>query len=181
MHNAVPPTVATDKMPKNTAGGSKHKKGSNSESSTLKKAKKLFENILSDVKEGELPDSLHIGKVQKKLGQGRMEVDYIHADRLHTVKALVRGSLSGRGKKDAFVDVGSIVVVVETGMDVGVTHEIMGVLNPQQVTDLRKEMDLDPRLFQTETAGGETDGIEFESAPPAEDTKQVPEIDIDNI
>jgi hypothetical protein len=172
-------------MPKNTAGGSKHKKGSNSESSTSKKAKKLFENILSDAREGDVPDSLHIGKVQKKLGQGRMEVDYIHSDRLHTVKALVRGSLSGRGKKDAFVDVGSIVVVVETGMDVGVTHEIMGVLTPQQVKDLREEMDLDPRLFQSEKADGAADGIEFETpdeTPPVPaPAAEVPEIDIDNI
>jgi len=162
-------------MPKNTSGGSKHKKGSNSESSTLRKARKLFDNILADVKDGDLPESLHIGKVQKKLGQGRMEVDYIHEERLHTVKALVRGSLSGRGKKDAFVDVGSIVVVVETGMDVGVTHEIMGVLNPQQVKDLGKEMDLDPRLFQSETGDGQADGIEFETVT------EIPEIDIDNV
>jgi len=174
-------------MPKNTSGGSKHKKGSNSESSTSKKAKKLFENILSDARDGDVPDSLHIGKVQRKLGQGRMEVDYVHADRLHTVKALVRGSLSGRGKKDAFVDVGSIVVVVETGMDVGVTHEIMGVLTPQQVKDLREEMDLDPRLFQSENADGAADGIEFETpdetapAPAPAPAAEVPQIDIDNI
>jgi hypothetical protein len=110
-----------------------------------------------------------------------MEVDYIHEERLHTVKALVRGSLSGRGKKDAFVDVGSIVVVVETGMDVGVTHEIMGVLTPQQVKDLREEMDLDPRLFQSEKADGAADGIEFETPDESAPIPEVPEIDIDNI
>jgi hypothetical protein len=35
-------------MPKNTQGGSKHKKGSNSESSTSMKNKKLFNNFLAD-------------------------------------------------------------------------------------------------------------------------------------
>jgi hypothetical protein len=74
-------------------------------------------------------------------------------------------------------------------MDVGVTHEIMGVLTPQQVKDLREEMDLDPRLFQSEKADGAADGIEFETpdetppvpAPAPAPAAEVPEIDIDNI
>jgi len=51
------------------------------------------------------------------------------------------------------------------------------------VKDLRKEMDLDPRLFQSEKADGEADGIEFET--PGESgtapIPEAPEIDIDNI
>jgi hypothetical protein len=50
-------------MPKNLQGGSKHKKGSNSESSTSKKNKKLFDNLLSDIYDEEDIDGIHIGKV----------------------------------------------------------------------------------------------------------------------
>jgi len=171
-------------MPKNTAGGSKHKKHSNAESSTSKKSRQLFENILSDVRDGDFPDTLHIGKVVRKLGQGRMEVNYIHEDRLHAVRAPVRGALSGRGKKDAFIDVNSIVLISETGMDSGITHEIIGVLSASQLSALKGEMTLDPRLF----AGGESgvsDGIEFDTIveePASTDKAGEPkELDIDTI
>lgn len=167
-------------MPKNTSGGSKHKKHSNSESSTSKKSRQLFENILSDVRDGDVPDTLHIGKVVRKLGQGRMEVEYIHEDRLYSVRAPVRGALSGRGKKDAFIDVNSIVLVSETGMDSGITHEIIGVLSASQIVALKKEMTLDPRLF----AGCETgvsDGIEFDTIHEESAEQVKTEIDIDTI
>jgi hypothetical protein len=112
-------------MPKNLQGGSKHKKGSNSESSTSKKNKKLFDNLLSDIYDEEDIDGIHIGKVAKKLGDGRMEVEYFEKDRLVIVKAPMKGSIRGRGKKDAWVDVGSFVILNETGVVGTMAYEIV--------------------------------------------------------
>ena len=171
------------KMPKNLQGGSKHKKGSNSESSTSKKSKKLFDNILSDLQDEDL-DGVHFGRVVRKLGEGRMEVIFIANERLETVRAPMKGSIRGRGKKDAWVDVGSYVVLNETGLTGSMSHEIVMPLSPVQIAHLRKEGVMDERLFEkTNTEGGEADGIEFETVAVEKKAEEKPaqEIDIDTI
>ena len=173
-------------MPKNLQGGSKHKKGSNSESSTSKKTKRMFENILSDLQDEEI-DGVHFGRVVRKLGEGRMEVMFIANERLETVRAPMKGSIRGRGKKDAWVDVGSYVVLNETGLTGSMSHEIVMPLSPVQVAHLRKEGAMDERLFEkTSTEGGEGDGIEFETVveenkKEEKEEKPAQEIDIDTI
>lgn len=174
-------------MPKNLQGGSKHKKGSNSESSTSKKNKRLFGNLLSDIYDGEDTEGVHIGRVIRKLGEGRMEVMFIANERLETVRAPMKGSIRGRGKKDAWVDVGSFVILNETGLAGSMSHEIVMPLTAQQVTQLRKEGVIDERLVEKISAeSGEGDGIEFEAPTPEEKAKEeedkpAQEIDIDTI
>ena len=159
-------------MPKNLQGGSKHKKGSNSESSTSKKNKRLFSNLLSDIYDDEDTEGVHIGRVIRKLGEGRMEVMFIANERLETVRAPMKGSIRGRGKKDAWVDVGSFVILNETGLTGSMSHEIVMPLTPQQVAQLRKEGVIDERLVEKiNTESGEGDGIEFEN-PTAEEKKE---------
>jgi hypothetical protein len=166
-------------MPKNMQGGSKHKKGSNSESSTSKKNKKLFDNLLSDVYDGDDIDGIHIGKVMRKMGDGRMEVDFIAEDRLTTVSARMKGSIRGRGKKDAWIDVGSFVVLNHTGVEGSLAYEIVMPLNPQQVSTLKKE-DLIHEHLCKEDKTKQSDGIEFETPAPVEPAPEA-EINIDNI
>lgn len=165
-------------MPKNLQGGSKHKKGSNSESSTLKKNRKLFNNLLADINEGDDIDGIHVGRVMRKMGDGRMEVDYIDEDRLKTVSARMKGSIRGRGKKDAWVDVGSFVILNYTGVEGSLAYEIVMPLNIKQIADLRKEGMISEHLLEKKME--DEGGIEFDEAPAVEDVKQQ-EIDIDTI
>jgi hypothetical protein len=172
-------------MPKNTQGGSKHKKGSNSESSTSMKNKKLFNNLLADVRDDEDIDGILVGRVMRKLGDGRMEVDFIKNDRLETEKARMKGSIRGRGKKDAWVDVGSYVILNETGVDGALALEIVMPLNPDQVKVLKKEGLISEHL--TVKGVEENDGIEFDAGAKEEEedleVKPQPEreFNIDNI
>ena len=163
-------------MPKNLQGGSKHKKGSNSESSTSKKNKKLFDNLLSDIYDEEDIDGIHIGRVAKKLGDGRMEVEYFEKGRLEIVKAPMKGSIRGRGKKDAWVDVGSFVILNETGVVGTMAYEIVMPLNPLQVNKLRKEGQIDEHFFEKQTTG---EDIEFEAA--GAEAEAPGEINVDTI
>jgi hypothetical protein len=163
-------------MPKNVQGGSKHKKGSNSESSTSKKNKKLFDNLLSDIYGDEDIGGIHIGRVAKKLGDGRMEVEYFENGRLETVKALMKGSIRGRGKKDAWVDLGAFVILNETGVMGTMAFEIVMPLDPHQVARLKKEGLVDEHFFEKTTNGGD---IEFEAPEKKEEEEK--EINIDNI
>jgi hypothetical protein len=73
----------------------------------------------------------------------------------------MRGGLRGKGKKDVWVDPGSLVVIAATGL-AGTTHEIVAVFTSAQISRLRKaKPDLDPRLFLQEGGadGQEDDGI----------------------
>lgn len=172
-------------MPKNTQGGSKHRKGSNSESSTSMKNKKLFNNLLADVRDDEDIDGILVGRVMRKLGDGRMEVDFIKNDRLETEKARMKGSIRGRGKKDAWVDVGSYVILNETGVDGTLALEIVMPLNPDQVKVLKKEGLISENLCVKGVE--ENDGIEFDAGAKEEEedleVKPQPEreFNIDNI
>jgi hypothetical protein len=150
-------------MPRNFTGGKGHRSGQNSESTASSKSKKIFEDLLSDLRHGEDLSGVFVGRVTKKLGDGRMEVVYFNEDRLETVKAIIKGSLRGRSKRDAFIDVNSFVLLVDLGVDSGTTHEIMSVFTDAQVQILRKEADIDDRLFAIENKETKKeDNVEFD-------------------
>jgi len=141
------------------------------------KNKKLFSNLLADIRDDEDIDGILVGRVMRKLGDGRMEVDYIKNERLETAKARMKGSIRGRGKRDAWVDVGSYVILNETGVDGALAMEIVMPLNPDQVKVLKKEGVISEHLCEKEVE--DNDGIEFESAAKEDEVER--EINIDNI
>jgi hypothetical protein len=141
------------------------------------KNKKLFNNLLADIRDDEDIDGICVGRVMRKLGDGRMEVDFIKNDRLETEKARMKGSIRGRGKKDAWVDVGSYVILNETGVDGALALEIVMPLNPDQVKVLKKEGLISEHLATKEVE--DNDGIEFDAGAKEEEEER--EINIDNI
>ena len=148
------------------------------------KNKKLFSNLLADIREDEDIDGILVGRVMRKLGDGRMEVDFIKNERLETAKARMKGSIRGRGKRDAWVDVGSYVILNETGVDGALALEIVMPLNPDQVKVLKKEGLISENLCVKEV--GDNDGIEFDSGAKEEEEVEVEpqperELNIDNI
>jgi hypothetical protein len=117
-------------MPRNTTGGSGHKARANSEGNTTKKNRQLLEAYIDDIsKEGHCED-VYVSRVTKKLGDGRVDVTYFIGDRAYNVQSCIKGSLRGRGKSQAFVDVGSIVLVASTGLVGSMAYEIIAVLPP---------------------------------------------------
>jgi hypothetical protein len=148
------------------------------------KNKKLFSNLLADIRDDEDIDGILVGRVMRKLGDGRMEVDFIKNDRLETEKARMKGSIRGRGKRDAWVDVGSYVILNETGVDGALALEIVMPLNPDQVKVLKKEGVISEHLCVKEVE--DNDGIEFDAgAKEGEEAEVEPqperEFNIDNI
>jgi hypothetical protein len=176
-------------MPKNTQGGSKHKSGCNSESSTVRKNKRFFDDLLSDVRTGEGLGDILFGRVMSRKGEGRMEVIYYDSNRNgHTCNVPITGALRGRGKRDAFIDTGTIVVLTDIGLDSGTTHKITHVLSKAQIAILRKTNPdlLDDRLFvvQESAAGAAGAGGEdvFEAHTAEEDEEDSGEdFDIDAV
>jgi len=177
-------------MPKNTQGGNKHKSGRNSESSTVRRNKRFFDDLLSDVRAADNLEGILFGRVIGRKGDGRMEVTYYDSDKNgHTVNVPITGALRGRGKRDAFVDIGTIVVLTDIGLDSGTTHKITAVLSKLQAKQLQKESPslLDDRLFLvpegTSGAGGEDifESTEAEAGGGENTSSGDSEIDIDKV
>ena len=146
-------------MPKNTTGGSKHKSQSNSESSKARNNRTLIDDLLDDYRTGANTDGVYVGRVLRRMGSGRMEVFYIrkqfnefegeHGEEVTQIVPM-RGGLRGRGKKDVWVEPGSLVVLAGTGL-AQTTHEIVAVFSATQVARLRKlKPDMNPRFFAEE-------------------------------
>jgi hypothetical protein len=169
-------------MPRNTTGGSGHRSQRNSEGSKAKHNRCLIDDLLDDIRNEEGLTDIHIARVTKRMGNGRMEVMFFQEveDGTRMVQQIVpmRGGLKGRAKKTVWVDIDSLVMIAETGL-AGTSHEIVAVFLPEQVARLRKmRPEMDERLFMkgnTETAAAEG-GFEFEDMK-----EESAEVNVDNI
>lgn len=166
-------------MPRNTTGGSAHRGQRNSEGSKARHNREFIEDLLDDYKKGEKTDGVFVGRVMRRMGCGRMEVFYMvkKGEREEGVQQIMpmRGGLRGKAKKTVWVDVGSLVMLAETGLAV-TTHEIVAVFSPEQVAFYRKLFPkADERLFlKAETVAEDEGGVEFAEESDAE-------VDVDNI
>ena len=169
-------------MPRNLTGGSGHKAQRNSESSKARNNREIVDNLLDDYREGMNTDGVYVARVMRRMGSGRMEVFYTYTDYneeegKHKVEITqimpMRGGLRGKGKKDVWVDPGSLVVIAETGL-AGTTHEIVAVFTSAQIARLRKvKSDLDARLFVQEPGATGEEGEAYIIAEESEDEKDV--------
>ena len=164
-------------MPKNLTGGNKSRSNANGESDRSKKNKRLVGDLLSDFLEGDKMEGIQVGRVTRKFGNGRMEVFYIEqtlaGPLVRLVNSPLAGRMRGRGKKDVWVDIGSVVILGSTGMDGSLEYEIIGVLNHDQCRELRKVVpDMDDRIF---TGATETKDINviFEKEKKEEDEEEI--------
>lgn len=189
-------------MPRNTTGGSGHKAQRNSEGSKARHNREFIDDLLDDYRKGEKTDGVYVGRIIRRMGQGRMEVFYIKdviekvdeealamdivtakkapKIRKEAVQQIIpmRGGLRGKAKKTVWVDIDSLVMLAETGLS-GTTHEIVAVFSAEQVARYRKlKPDADERLFLkggAEASVADQDGIIFEK----DDDEG--EVDVDDI
>jgi len=168
-------------MGKNVSGGSGHKAQKNSEGSKARNNRVFVDKLLDDYANGEEINDVFVGKVTRRFGSGRMEVYFMDKNKqTHLMNIPLRGGMRGKGKKSVWVDIDSLVMIAETGLQ-QTTHEIVAVFTEDQVRRLRKVFpEADEKLF-IKTAGSvensEKDGFEFE----AEDEEEEEDVDVDNI
>jgi hypothetical protein len=152
------------KMPRNITGGSGHKSRRNGEGNATKKNRGVVEDFIYDITNDGECEGVHMAKVTKKMGDGRMETFYFNKHNQQiTVIAPLKGSMRGRGKSQTPVDVGSIVLLNETGLGGGISHEIFAVLTSAQAAHLQKLLKLDDRMAPKIEGGMDAeDGFAFD-------------------
>lgn len=144
-------------MPRNTTGGSGHKAHSNTESSASLKNKKMIDSFISDIRSDGKCDGVYVGRVIHKCGDGRWEVFYMDGKIATVRRIIIKGSFSGgKGKAAAFVDVGTIVLLADTGLKGALAQQIIAVFrDPAKITELSKVMELDPRILAKDLTDAE--------------------------
>lgn len=130
--------------PQKNAGAKASKRVSNVQN----KNKRLISAYLDDIrKEGDVSD-VYVGRVIGRLGNGRMSVFYIGEDKVpFTVQAIIRGTFRGKAKRSVWIEVGSIVMVSDSGIDGSAQYEIVAVLSQADIDSIRNEIDVDPRIL----------------------------------
>jgi hypothetical protein len=163
-------------------------KGAKRETGVSAKNNKFIQFFLDDVrKEGGVED-VHVARILKKMGNGRVQIFYVdEKSKPQTVQGVIRGSFRGKGKRSVWIEENSIVIIADSGIGGSAEFEVMAVLSPDQVRDLRKEKDIDPRILAmgvTDTEQLMSDkplvSGEFEFDATAEDADSS-DIDIENI
>ena len=171
-------------MPRNMTGGSGHRSQRNSESNKTKMNNKIGDKMLDDLMDEAKIDGAFVGRVMRRLGDGRMEIFYTAKETIQEkertvdklIQAPIRGGMRGRGKKDVWVDVGSVVLFEETGLGGMATHRILSVFTDAQIARYKSIVkDADPRLFLKSASdvvegGG---GIEFDEADDEVDINDI--------
>jgi hypothetical protein len=158
-------------MPRNTTGGSGHRSQRNSESNKTKTNNKFNDALLDDILQEAGTDGVFIARVMRRLGSGMMECFFVQEEEVEHKKRMVdklvhaplRGGLRGRGKKDVWIDVGSVVLLANTGLG-GTPWKIMSVFNEKQIARYQEIMPAaDKRIFARASTDAPTEdgGIEF--------------------
>lgn len=89
----------------------------------------------------------YIAKVIRKLGNGQVFVFFVdETEKPIETRAIIRGSFRGRGKRDVWIDVGSIVVVEE---NINV-YEVIALISRDQIKTLSEIMFIDDRIYSTD-------------------------------
>jgi hypothetical protein len=167
-------------------------RGAKKETGVSAKNRRFKQNFLDDLrKEGEVAN-VHIARILRRMGDGRMEVFYVekvgvkNETRGKVAQAVIRGSFRGRGKHSVWIDVGSFVAIAETGVSGSAALEIVAVFAPDEMRDIASEFDVDSRVLAVDNVdakqllaskGGVASDAGFEFGTIDEEE----ELDIDDI
>lgn len=139
-------------MPQKNTGN----RGAKKESGVSAKNRRVKSQLLNDLRAGDGSADVHIARVLRRFGNGRMEVFYVKPTgksgdmRGHVGQAIISGSFRGKGKRSVWIDVNSFVAVAESGLGGSVSLEIVAVFSPDEMRNIAKEFNVDHRVLAIE-------------------------------
>lgn len=156
-------------------------RGSQRQTGTSKKNNSFFDAYLNDIRTDGHVDNVYVGRVIRNMGNGRVEVFYAGEHTARVVLATIRGLFRGKGKHSVTIGVNSIVLIADSGVSGPAQFEIMCLLSPDHIREVRKVVPLDNRILSFET----TDETELMKGEVADvggfDIGGEEDVDIDNI
>jgi len=139
-------------------------KGAKRETGASVKNRKFVQNFLDDLRaEGTVAD-VHIARILRKMGNGRMEVFFVDnakkTEKGTVTQAKIPGKFSGRGKHSVWMDIGTFVAVADSGISGSAEFEVVAVFTPDQMRDIGKEFEVDPRVLAVDV----TDAVQLKGS-----------------
>jgi hypothetical protein len=158
----------------------------------------VFDDLRSQERRGldvDLSENIYVGRVDRKLGNGRVEVRYAVKKRdviedkdgvvledkdsyqLQTGQAIIRGTFRGRSKRAVWIEVNSPVLIEDSGLGI---MEIKALLTRDQLNDLSKEIYIHPVIMSEQGGAAETEDV-IEFGNESDNEGKISDKDIDNI
>ena len=112
------------------------------------KNSRFIQSIVEDARaDGGKVDEIHIARVIRTMGNGRVEIFYVQDERGIIGQSVIRGSFRGKAKRAVWIEKGSIVAVADVGIGGSAALEIVAVFEADQIQEIRSVMEIDPRIF----------------------------------
>jgi hypothetical protein len=150
------------------------------------KSDPIVRNYIEDLRKDDT-DHVHLARCLKRLGDGRVEVVYCIGEKGVISQVIIPGRFRGRAKHSSFVDVGSYLLIAETGVSGPAALEMIALISDLQLETINKISPIDKRVLSKENdkeaiEAGKTneDGFEFDRSAPVVDEKDQP-VNIDDI
>uniref|UniRef100_A0A6C0F2M7 S1-like domain-containing protein n=1 Tax=viral metagenome TaxID=1070528 RepID=A0A6C0F2M7_9ZZZZ len=150
------------------------------------KSDPIVRNYIEDLRKDDT-DHVHLARCLKRLGDGRVEVVYCIGEKGVIAQVIIPGRFRGRAKHSSFVDVGSYLLIGETGVSGPASLEMIALISDLQLETINKISPIDKRVLSKENdkeaiEAGKTneDGFEFDRSAPVVEEKNQP-VNIDDI
>jgi hypothetical protein len=140
----------TEMPPQKNSGN----RGAKRETGATIKNRRFVQDFLDDLRKEGIVEDVFIGRVIRRMGDGRMEVFYTERvkdeNKGRVTQAKIPGRFSGKGKHSVWIQEGTFVAIASTGVNGSAAFEIVAVFNPDQMRDISREFDLDSRITAVE-------------------------------
>jgi hypothetical protein len=151
---------------------------------SFNKSDPVIRNYIEDLRAKDT-EHVHLARVLKYNGDGRVEVVYCVGEKGNIAQVIIPGRFRGRAKHTSFVNVGSYLLIGETGVSGCAALEMIAMVSDEQLSKIREVVEVDKRLLSKDTdkeavmagkVAGE-DAYEFERGPDDENQS----VNIDDI
>ena len=95
-------------------------------------------------------EHVHIARVLKFNGDGRVEVVYCIGEKGIIAQVIIPGRFRGKAKYSSMVDVGSFLLIGETGVSGPASLEMIARISDEQMDKIKNIVDVDKRILAKE-------------------------------
>jgi hypothetical protein len=113
------------------------------------KSDPVIRNYIEDLRAKDT-EHVHIARVLKFNGDGRVEVVYCIGDKGIIAQVIIPGRFRGKAKYSSMVDVGSFLLIGETGVTGPASLEMIALISDEQMDKIKNVVDVDKRILAKE-------------------------------
>ena len=125
--------------------GARNEEGNSKNNATIR-------NFLSDISEEGKDSDIHVGRVLKVLGNGRLQAFFVARDdkniaRPYSAQAMIRGTFRGKAKRSVWIEENTFVIISDSQIEGPGRYSVIGVITRDDMKQIRGLIDIDPRVL----------------------------------